>query len=113
MYLFKSQKVTILKMSRVEKYEKELDDSLEKVLDSFPEAEGTLLACKELCFKDLQPNDQTRNIVFQKIRGECTEEIKELWKSIEKGSDLNAAATVDYIVNGYNLLDENEQALLA
>ena len=100
-------------MSRVEKYEKELDNSLEIFLSAVPEGEQNLLKCRDTCFVDVKPNDQTRNNLFQKIRGECTNEIKELWKTIEKGSDLNAAATVDYIVNGFSILDENEQTLLA
>lgn len=100
-------------MSRVQKYETELDKAMEKCIEKVPSSEKELVECREKCFTEVEDKSNIKNVVFGKIREQCKGEITQIWESIEKGSDVNAAATVDYIVCGYTMLDENESALLA
>ena len=100
-------------MASVQKYESELDDALEICLTAFPEAEDNMIAFKNSYFTKKSAPEQIKSVMFSKIRAECTDEIKQIWKTIEGGSDINAASTVDYIVNGYSLYDESEQILMA
>lgn len=98
--------------SYVKKYEDELTENLTTCLESNEEAEKNIMACKDFSFVEPQNSDQIRTKFFELVRKECAGEMKQLFETLEKGSDMKAAHTVEYYIAGYNLYDQEEQSVI-
>ncbi|EAY22745.1 hypothetical protein TVAG_476740 [Trichomonas vaginalis G3] len=98
--------------SFIEKYDDELTQNLTTCLEANESAEKNIMECKDLLFVQPPSTDQIRTKYFDTVRKECAAEMKQLFETLEKGSDMKAAHTIEYYISGYDLYDQDEQAVI-